>query len=464
MRFVAPLIALLVISVQLGSLQATVVNEPAFGMKWNPKNEGRVLIKDFARMGARITTLGAQWSVLQPDAGSWKFSRLDGWIREASAAGVEVVLKIIVCSGWFSGDASARQGRPAKGSSEEEDGRTCQSRMPRDLDEYARFVSEVVRHYKGQVRYFAIQNEVNAPHQWPGTLADYHRLLRVAYKAAKTANPDAIVVDAGMGSLTYGYVIARDVYERTGNAAEAAHFFNTYYAGRQGRIPQATAENFGSVVLRGRLADRYYDFLLGHFKERSYDAYQLHFYDDWRATDQVVTWIQEQMRRNDNIKPIVGWEMGYKWPPGKQYDPDEHATGLVRKYVVALGLGVRHMIYLPAFRELEPDEDRVPSWPLFDCGPSGCLPLKAARAFQLIATTLTGASPVRKLVLGDTQVWVFTRADRKIIVGWSGRPKSVDLSTQGRLLRAYDMYGEAVTVIDLTQVPMTERPLFLEMR
>lgn len=82
--------------------------------------------------------------------------------------------------------------------------------VPRDPEEfeifkkaYGNYVYESVKHYKGRVKYFEIWNEPNG--FWEPRENDeyqamqYIELLKEAYVRAKQANPDCIIVSAGIG-------------------------------------------------------------------------------------------------------------------------------------------------------------------------------------------------------------------------------------------------------------------------
>lgn len=63
---------------------------------------------------------------------------------------------------------------------------------------WARFVNETVRRYQGRVGLWEIWNEPDFSQFWSGSVADYVRLLKVGYLAAKAADPAAKVAVGGM--------------------------------------------------------------------------------------------------------------------------------------------------------------------------------------------------------------------------------------------------------------------------
>lgn len=80
---------------------------------------------------------------------------------------------------------------------------------PRDEREFARWVSETVRHYKDRIKWWQVFNEpiytgYSLPDEHGYTGADYARWAKVFYQAAKAADPDCFVL-AGIGAWpTYG--------------------------------------------------------------------------------------------------------------------------------------------------------------------------------------------------------------------------------------------------------------------
>lgn len=72
---------------------------------------------------------------------------------------------------------------------------------PDRYEDFGDFVATVVARYRGQVRYFQIWNEPNLTIEWgmqPPSVADYVRLLRIAYERAKAANPEAVILAAAL--------------------------------------------------------------------------------------------------------------------------------------------------------------------------------------------------------------------------------------------------------------------------
>ncbi|MCC7165813.1 MAG: cellulase family glycosylhydrolase [Anaerolineae bacterium] len=72
---------------------------------------------------------------------------------------------------------------------------------PDDYDDYGDFVSAVVSRYKGRIKYYQLWNEPNIYPEWgeqPVNAQDYTRLLKIGYQSAKEADPDAVIISAGL--------------------------------------------------------------------------------------------------------------------------------------------------------------------------------------------------------------------------------------------------------------------------
>ena len=67
---------------------------------------------------------------------------------------------------------------------------------PDNFDDYGDFVAAVVKRYEGRVRYFQLWNEPNARNEWHSNIDPeaFTQLLCTGYRAAKRANPDAIIL------------------------------------------------------------------------------------------------------------------------------------------------------------------------------------------------------------------------------------------------------------------------------
>jgi hypothetical protein len=76
---------------------------------------------------------------------------------------------------------------------------------PDDYADYGDFVYAVVSRYKGRIKYYQIWNEPNIYPEWGEAAVDpeaYTELLKVAYQRAKEADPEAVILSAGLAPTT----------------------------------------------------------------------------------------------------------------------------------------------------------------------------------------------------------------------------------------------------------------------
>jgi hypothetical protein len=76
---------------------------------------------------------------------------------------------------------------------------------PDDYADYGDFVYAVVSRYKGRIKYYQIWNEPNIYPEWGEAAVDpeaYTELLKVAYQRGKEADPEVVILSAGLAPTT----------------------------------------------------------------------------------------------------------------------------------------------------------------------------------------------------------------------------------------------------------------------
>lgn len=76
-----------------------------------------------------------------------------------------------------------------------------QNQPPADLQDFGDFCFALAERYKGQIQAYQVWNEPNLNREWGEQTpnpAEYTELLRICYEGIKSADPDAIVVSAGL--------------------------------------------------------------------------------------------------------------------------------------------------------------------------------------------------------------------------------------------------------------------------
>lgn len=170
-----------------------------------------------AQLGLTWGRVRFNWAWVQPESpDEWVESEFtDAQLEAEVGAGREVVGLLIGIPDWA---------------------RDPQTRLPRGLhlphddpeNTWGTFVRQAVRRYTGLIEHWIIWNEPdvwndrNPAHTWPGTVDDFAQLVRVAYLAARAANPEAVLHLAAM-SHWWDVEFGRELYLRRLLAALTAH-------------------------------------------------------------------------------------------------------------------------------------------------------------------------------------------------------------------------------------------------
>lgn len=158
--------------------------------------------------GVQWVRASITWSTVEQDTkgvlSSWWMPELDYAIRQARAAGLEVLMPI--ADGvpyWASAD-------PAK--YEDATGRHWNiAWKPMNISDYVDFARTIVTRYAALgVHHYEVWNEPNYVRFWPSgpNAAEYTALLQAAYPAIKEADPDATVVMGGLSGSDYPFLEA----------------------------------------------------------------------------------------------------------------------------------------------------------------------------------------------------------------------------------------------------------------
>ncbi len=125
------------------------------------------------------------WNVIEPRKGDFVWDTWDRLVARAGENDLQIVAVLDTTPGWARdpGEADLVNAPPA------------------NVDDYARFVAAFAAHYRAQIRYIEIWDNPNVHPFWGRRNAnpiEYTALLRAAAIAARAANPDALIVAAGL--------------------------------------------------------------------------------------------------------------------------------------------------------------------------------------------------------------------------------------------------------------------------
>ena len=220
--------------------------------------------------GARWVVELFSWREIAQWRGEYDWEYPDAVVRGAEFYGLKVAARLDQQPAW------ARRA-PAKNG------------PPDDLNDYADFVEAVAARYRGRVAAYIIWNEPNLAFEWgsaPPDPAAYVDMLRVAYQRAKRADPDCLVVSAGLAPTNHHDPTAMD---------DRLYLEGMYQAG----------------------AAAYFDVLGAHPYGFAYDPYAPYEAGDGLNFSRLSALRDIMVRYGDAYKPVwateVGWTVGTVW-------------------------------------------------------------------------------------------------------------------------------------------------------
>jgi len=162
------------------------LNSPEYGMQaflwWRPE----VASRDLQMIRAAGFTWVKQdfaWREVEGAAkGVFDWSRTDRIVEDCNREGIDLLVRLDRQPHWARRDGA-------------------ENGPPDNYQDFADFCYAVASRYRGRIRAYSIWNEPNLAREWGGqkpNAAEYVRLLRVAYQAIKRADPNALVISAGL--------------------------------------------------------------------------------------------------------------------------------------------------------------------------------------------------------------------------------------------------------------------------
>ena len=145
-------------------------------------------------LGAKWVRLDASWYQIEDAKGQYDAEWLaltDNAINLAKASGAKIIMMVNETPNWASGS----------------DDKNMPPQNPQDYADYMRYLAT---RWKGRVDAYEIWNEPNFDRFWTSgpDPAAYTRLLKAAYPAVKSADPNARVLFGGLASNDYAFVEA----------------------------------------------------------------------------------------------------------------------------------------------------------------------------------------------------------------------------------------------------------------
>ncbi|WP_197507690.1 cellulase family glycosylhydrolase [Mycobacterium sp. ACS4331] len=133
--------------------------------------------------GFPAVRLYIEWDLIEHHPGQFDWENTDSMINEANRRGLKILGLLTYAPSW----------------SVPPQNRTLVHPAPSDVEAWARFVAQVAQRYRGVIRHWEVWNEPNIDDSFaPGPdPALYTAMLKEAYTAIKSADPDSTVITGG---------------------------------------------------------------------------------------------------------------------------------------------------------------------------------------------------------------------------------------------------------------------------
>ena len=179
-----------------------VMSSPDYGMQvflyWQEEVADRDL-RLVKEAGFRWVKQEIPWREVEGKAkGAWQWDIPDRIMNQIDAYNLKVIVRLGSQPGWAS-EVALPEVSP-----------------PDNLQDFYDYVYAVASRYRGRVDAYQIWNEPNLAREWggrPPNPAEYAALLKTGYQAVKAADPQAIVISAGLAPTTrHDQAAMPDVY------------------------------------------------------------------------------------------------------------------------------------------------------------------------------------------------------------------------------------------------------------
>lgn len=128
----------------------------------------------------RLWDTGTRWTDVEPQPGTWNWSRLDYYVNAAVTNHDAIIYTMGMTPQW----ASARPADAKNGAVAE----------PADMGAWRRYVHAVATRYRGRIRYWEIWNEADYAGFYDGSAQELVALTRAAEEELKAVDPANVVL------------------------------------------------------------------------------------------------------------------------------------------------------------------------------------------------------------------------------------------------------------------------------
>jgi hypothetical protein len=298
---------------------------------------------------------------------------------------------------------------------------------------WARFVYETVARYAPRVRHWEIWNEPDYSFFWNSSVQDYYRLLKVAYIAAKYADPGCTVLLGGLA-----------IYISPGWFESLLEVMKT--------DPTRTQRDANGW---------YFDILPVHIYSTSYETY--YQVRRFRTLLQKYGLASKSIWINESGVPVWNDYPGPTWDPTSVYRAtmEEQAAYVIQNLAYGFFAGADRIFHFQLYDDCGNSaggtNDVGDAYGLYR-NPSDAIcfrshatpntPRPSYRAYQLAATYLNGAIPLwRRNLQGDHEeiAYYLPSTQERVLFLWAtrGSPVIAQVSAVGTQAMALDQDGNA---------------------
>lgn len=155
---------------------------------WTEDKDIPGLIQAMKDAHVKSVRMGIRWTSVEPERGKWVFDKPDRVVKQLRAAKIDILCPLMSVPAW----ASGVKPEEVKG--------FWDCFAPKDMKDWEEYVRRVVGRYKNDIHHWEIWNEENGADFYRPVpdAPTYVRILKTAYKAAKSADPKCTVVLGGL--------------------------------------------------------------------------------------------------------------------------------------------------------------------------------------------------------------------------------------------------------------------------
>jgi hypothetical protein len=131
------------------------------------------------------------WDDMETEQGEWSFDSADRIVNDAERYGLSLIIRLSDAPDWAHPDVEGTKHVDYVDAPPEAD----------HMDDWGNYCSTIATRYRGRIDAYQIWNEPNLAREWgnnPPDAPGYTELLRVCSEAVRAADPDAIIISAGM--------------------------------------------------------------------------------------------------------------------------------------------------------------------------------------------------------------------------------------------------------------------------